>query len=155
MIRFDQFPIIYITLDWRSQVRVPEALASVTSQVGMGFPLKKLILTNCAITLWLLPLWMSRVQGSSLCYYHQQPILLMKGKSWKQIYWIKEYKNKLHKCVLCDVYPPICMPNHQKYEHTNNHNCSEGNGHPALWSFFFSFTIAETILSVTQTDCTV
>lgn len=62
------------------------------------------------------------------------------------------------KCInvyVCDVYPPICMPNHQKYELTNNHSCSEGNGPPALWSFFFFFTAAETILSVTQTDCTV
>lgn len=44
------------------------------------------------------------------------------------------------KCIhvyVCDVYPPICMPNHQKYELTNNHSCSEGNDHPALWSFFF------------------
>lgn len=61
----------------------------------------------------------------------------------------------MHKCVLCDVYPPICMPIHQKHSTQIIMVAVKEMATQHFGLFFFSFTTAETILSVTQSDCTV
>lgn len=55
---------------------------------------------------------------------------------------------------MCDVYPPICMPIHQKYS-TQIIIVAVKEMSTQHFGLFFSFTTAETILSVTKSDCTV